>query len=101
MEHGSPFSAEEDGFAAFRSDKQKQMKYNTLMLPGGKSSDFVSLVYEHLVDGNRQVRIGWWGQVGENYLNVLVARARDREGKLNPESSGYSGENDFCDITED
>ena len=68
-------SAEEDGFATFRREDQKQVKYNTLLLPGGKSHNFVLLVYEHC---------GHWGQAAEDYLNVLATRARDSEGRPNP-----------------
>ena len=48
------------------------MKYNTLLLSGGKSPNFVPLVYKH------------FGQWGQPYLNVLATRARDSEGRPNP-----------------
>ena len=45
------------------------------LLPGGKSPNFIPLVYEHFSQ---------WGQAAEDYLNVLATRSRDSEVRPNP-----------------
>ena len=64
----------EDGTAAFGTEKKKDLKYSREIAPGGHHSECIPLVFEHF---------GRWGWEAQKYFLQISKASVDNDGKNN------------------